>query len=215
MKERRMIRKTVVWLAALCLMLPALARAEAGEAVQMVKEVTEEVLSTLREDKDIRAGNTERAASLIENKVAPHFDFQRMTRLAIGSAWQKATPEQRDTLVKEFRTLLVRTYANAMTNYRDQKVIFKQASASNANGEVTVHSQVVRPGSQPVPVDYSLIQAAGDWKVFDVVISNISLVTNYRNNFTEEVSRGGVDGLIQSLHDKNRRLESNRTPASS
>lgn len=210
-----MIRKTVVWLAALCLMLPALACAEAGEAVQMVKEVTEEVLSTLREDKDIRSGNTERAASLIENKVAPHFDFQRMTRLAIGSAWQKATPEQRDTLVKEFRTLLVRTYANAMTNYRDQKVIFKQAAASNANDGVTVHSQVVRPGSQPVPVDYSLIQAAGDWKVFDVVISNISLVTNYRNAFTEEVNRGGIDGLIQSLRDKNRRLESNRTPASS
>lgn len=210
-----MIRKTVLWLATLCLLLPALARAESGEAVRMVKEVTEEVLSILREDKDIRSGNTARAVSVIENKVAPHFDFQRMTRLAVGQAWQKANPQQRDTLIKEFRTLLVRTYANSMTNYRDQKVIFKQASAANADGEITVHSQVVRPGSQPVPVDYSLTQAAGEWKVFDVAISNISLVTNYRTSFTEEVNRAGIDGLIQSLRDKNRRLETSQTPASS
>lgn len=210
-----MIRKTVLWLATLCILLPALALAEPGEAVQMVKEVTNEVLSILREDKDIRSGNSERAASVIETKVAPHFDFPRMTQLAVGQAWQKATPQQRDALVKEFRTLLVRTYANSMTNYRDQRVIFKQASASNNDGEVTVHSQVVQPGSQPVPVDYSLTQAAGQWKVFDVAISNISLVTNYRNSFTEAVNRGGIDGLIQSLRDKNRRLEGNSTPASS
>lgn len=179
----------------------------------LVKNVTEEVLSILREDKGIQSGNRQKAVALIEDKVAPHFDFTRMTSLAVGRAWRQADAGQRKALSGEFRTLLVRTYANSLTAYRDQTVSFQPSSKPGADGEVTVHSQIRKPGVRPISLDYSLAKSGDDWKVFDVSIASVSLVTNYRSTFAEEVSKGGLDGLLKSLQDKNRRHETAAPPA--
>lgn len=202
-----MIRKRLSWLLAAVLLASWLAPAAASEPETLVKGVTEEVLKILREDKGIQSGNRQRAVALIETKVAPHFDFARMTSLAVGRPWQQANAEQRRVLVGEFRSLLVRTYANALTSYRDQTVSFKPSPRQGAGDEVTVHSQINKPGGQPISLDYSLASAAGDWKVFDVAIAGVSLVTNYRNSFASEVGKGGIDGLIKTLQEKNRRSE--------
>jgi phospholipid transport system substrate-binding protein len=201
----RKYRKYLTWPLTVLLLAAGLARAEASAPEAMVKQVTEEVLTILRNDKDIQAGNRQRAAALIENKVAHHFDFARMTSLAVGRPWQQASAEQREALIGQFRTLLVRTYANSLTAYRNQTVSFKPSPAKAAGDEVTVRSEIKNPGGEPVSLDYSLARSGGDWKVFDVAVANVSLVTNYRSSFATEVGKGGVDGLIKSLQEKNRR----------
>lgn len=211
-----MTRDSLFWILPLLLLAPGVPRAESPAAEVtapevLVKNVTEEVLTILRQDKGIQSGNRQRAITLIENKVAPHFDFSRMTSLAVGRAWKQADPGQRKALTGEFHKLLVRTYANSLTAYRDQTVSFK-APAKGSGDEVVVRSQINKPGAQPIPLDYSLAKAEGGWKVFDVAVANISLVTNYRSSFAEEVDKGGVAGLIKSLQDKNRRGETS-TPA--
>lgn len=212
-----MNRKFLAWLLPLCLPLfflaSGVARAEATAPEALVKNVTEEVLSILREDKSIKSGNRQRAIALIENKVAPHFDFTRMTSLAVGRAWRQADAGQRKALTDEFHTLLVRTYANSLTAYRDQTVTFKPSAKPGEDGEVTVHSQINKPGAQPIPLDYSLSKSENGWKVFDVSVANVSLVTNYRGTFASEVNKGGLDGLLKALQEKNRRLEATVPPA--
>lgn len=200
-----MNRKCLIWLLPILVLAaqPVLAAESAPES--LVKNVTEEVLTILRNDKDIQAGNRQRAMALIETKVAPHFDFARMTSLAVGRPWQQANADQRKALIGEFRTLLVRTYANSLTAYRNQTVSFKPSPAKAAGDEVTVRSEINNPGGQAVSLDYSLARSDGGWKVFDVAIANVSLVTNYRSTFASEVGKGGVDGLIKSLQEKNRR----------
>lgn len=214
------------WLSAvfICfLSLPGLANAQSAAAErmaaessapdQLVKAVTEEVLRILRQDKDIQSGNTQRAMALIEKQVAPHFDFERMTRLAVGRAWQQADENQRAQLVREFHALLVRSYANSLTAYRDQSVSFKPL-AKTTGDQVVVRSQINKPGAQSIPLDYSLEKGEGGWKVFDVVIANISLVNNYRSSFASAVEKGGIDGLIKALQEKNRKGLSDQPPAS-
>lgn len=208
-----MLRKHLIRLLPLFFILPGFAGADSGSADALVKEVTTEVLSILREDKDIQSGNRQRATALIETKVAPHFDFPRMTGLAVGRAWQQADAEQRQALTGEFRTLLVRTYANALTAYRNQTVSFKPSPRAAGGNEVVVRSQINQPGGQPISLDYSLARAGNGWKVFDVVIADISLVTNYRSSFASEVSKGGIPGLLQALREKNRRLATAKSPA--
>jgi phospholipid transport system substrate-binding protein len=200
-----MNRKCMIWLLPFLVLAaqPVLAAESAPEL--LVKTVTEEVLNILRKDKDIQAGNRQRAMALIEAKVAPHFDFARMTSLAVGRPWQQADADQRKALIGEFRTLLVRTYANSLTAYRNQTVSFKPSPAKATGDEVTVRSEINNPGGQGVSLDYSLARSDGAWKVFDVAVANVSLVTNYRSTFASEVGKGGVDGLIKSLQEKNRR----------
>lgn len=194
------------------LLLPPGAQAqEAASAEALVKDVTNEVLKILREDKGIQTGDRQRAISVIETKVAPHFDFGRMTNLAVGAAWRRANADQQQELTREFRTLLVRTYANALTEYRNQTVAFRPARQGEA-GEVRVPCQINQPGGQPISLVYSLAKTGDDWKVFDVVIDNISLVTNYRSSFAAEVEKGGVDGLIKALQTKNRSLQKTPPP---
>lgn len=211
-----MIRNYLIWLLLVFFLAPAVARAEtqaeASAPDALVKNVTEEVLSILRKDKEIQSGDRQRAINLIETKVAPHFDFGRMTSLAVGRSWQQADAEQRKALTGEFRALLVRTYANSLTAYRDQTVSFKPAKPG-AGDEVTVRSQINKPGAQPIPLDYSLAKSEAGWKVFDVAISNISLVTNYRSTFASEVQKGGIAGLLKALQEKNRRREADTPPA--
>ncbi len=174
---------------------------------ELVRAVTNEVLEIVRADKAIQAGDTERVIELVDAKVLPHFDFRRMTMLAVGRDWRNATPEQQDRLTDAFRTLLVRTYSNALTQYRDQTIDFRPLRMAAGETRVQVRTEVRQPGGQPVGVDYMLEQKAdGSWKVFDVIVAGVSLVTNYRSSFAEEVRVGGVDGLIRSLEDKNRSL---------
>ena len=172
------------------------------------------MLTILREDKGIKAGNSKGAVVLIENKVAPHFDFPHMTSLAVGQAWQKADAGQRKALTDEFHTLLVRTYANSLTAFQEQKVSFKPLAEPSEGGEVTVRSQINKPGTQPITLDYSLTKSEDGWKVFDVTIANVSLVTNYRSTFASEMNKGGLDGLLKALQEKNHRNEAATSPAS-
>jgi len=173
---------------------------------ELVKSVTSEVIEILKTDKDIQAGDPRKAAQLIQEKVLPHFNFTRMTALAMGVNWRKATPEQRATLVEQFRTLLVRTYSTALTSYRDQVIEFAPLRMQPDDKDVTVRSQVRQPGAQPVTIDYRMHKTDDGWKVYDVAVGGVSLVTNYRDTFNSEVRNTGIDGLIKTLSDRNRQL---------
>ncbi|NMG74677.1 MlaC/ttg2D family ABC transporter substrate-binding protein [Aromatoleum diolicum] len=207
-----MIRQLRACLLTLPILLAPLApHAQETAPDALVKGVTEDVLSILREDKDLQAGNQKKAMTLIEEKIGPHFDFPRMTGLAVGQGWRQADPGQREALTREFRTLLVRTYANALTAYKNQTVSFKPAPRKAAEGDAMVRTQINQPGAAPISVDYRLGKAGAAWKVYDVAIDNVSLVTNYRNTFTAEIAKGGADGLIKVLQDKNSGAGSSRT----
>ena len=172
----------------------------------LAKSVTEDVLAVLRADKDIQAGNTKKVIELVENKVLPHFNFTRMTRLAVGANWRQASPEQQKVLTSEFRTLLVQTYAATLTAYRDQKVEFRPLRLQPTDTDVLVKTSIIQPAGKPVGVDYRMEKSDGGWKVYDVVVADLSLVQNYRGTFNAEVQKGGIDGLIKALADKNKQL---------
>lgn len=199
------MKKFVSLLFALCLAAPIAFAQQAPDA--MIKNMTEEVLSIVRQDKEIQGGNTQKAIDLVEAKVLPRFNFQRMTALAMGRDWNKATPEQKQKLAAEFKTLLVRTYSNALTSYRDQSVRYKAFKMQEGETDVVVRTEVIQPGSKPIQLDYSLEKADSSWQVYDVVVAGVSLVTNYRDTFTQEVRANGVDGLIQMLVNKNKQLD--------
>ncbi|MBL0168960.1 MAG: ABC transporter substrate-binding protein [Propionivibrio sp.] len=173
----------------------------------LIKKVTEDVLTIVRQDKDIQNGNTKKAIDLVETKVLPIFDFQRMTALAMGKDWNKATPEQKKRLSEEFKTLLVRTYSNALTGYRDQMVRYKPSKMQSGDTEVLVRTEVLKPGNKPIALDYALEKQADGWKVFDVIVAGVSLVTNYRDTFNQEVRANGIDGLIKMLVTKNNQMD--------
>lgn len=173
----------------------------------LVKRVTDEVLGIIRADKELQGGNSRRAIELVEQKVLPHFNFQHMTALAVGKDWRKATPAQQQKLAQEFKTLLVRTYSNALTGYKNQTVRYKPFKMNPGDSDVVVQTEITQAGSQSVHLDYSLEKLDGGWKVYDVVVGGISLVTNYRDQFAQEVRAGGIDGLVQTLLTKNKSLD--------
>jgi phospholipid transport system substrate-binding protein len=170
----------------------------------LVRSVSNDVLEIVRKDKDIQSGNLRKAVELAEAKVLPHFDFAHMTRLAVGKDWRKASPEQQKTLVDEFRTLLVRTYSKAFVEYRNQAINFKPFKMQPADTDVLVRTVVNSTSSNPVQIDYNLEKTEHGWKVYDIAVGGVSLVTNYRSSFAQEVSAGGIDGLIGSLRAKNK-----------
>ncbi len=176
----------------------------------MVKKITEDVLTIVRQDKDIQSGNTRKAIELVDAKVLPHFNFQRMTSLAMGRDWNKASPEQKTRLTEEFKILLVRTYSNALTSYRDQTLRYKPLRMQAGDTEVVVKTEVVQPGAKPIQLDYSLEKQDKSWKVYDVIVAGVSLVSNYRDTFNQEVRTNGVDGLIQMLANKNKQMETGK-----
>ncbi|QDF95722.1 hypothetical protein CJ010_03715 [Azoarcus sp. DD4] len=203
-----MIRRFLTLLLTLPLLFAPAALAAPGIAADvLVKGVTDEVLAILRQDKALQSGDRHKAVRLIDEKIAPHFDFHRMTSLAVGPTWRQTSFEQREALAREFRTLLVRTYANALTAYRDQTVSFKPTTGPREAGDVTVRSQINQPGATPIALDYRLSRNGDSWKVFDVAVDNVSLVTSYRGNFAAELGKGGPDGLIAALREQNRRFE--------
>jgi len=175
----------------------------------LAKTTTQEVLSILKTDKELKSGNLNKVYDLVEAKVLPHFDFDRMTQLAVGRHWQKATPQQKETLVHEFKNLLVRTYATSLTAFTNQTVEFKPLAMKPDETDVTVKTEVKQPGGQPIPIDYSMYKTDIGWKVYDVAIDGVSLVINYRASFGNTIRQSGVDGLIATLQAKSRNLQTN------
>jgi phospholipid transport system substrate-binding protein len=173
----------------------------------LVKQVTDEVLTVVRQDKDIQSGHTKKAIDLVETKVLPHFNFQHMTALAVAKDWKTATPEQKKRLTEEFKNLMVRTYSNSLTSYKNQTVIYKPTKLQGGETDVIVKTEILQPGSKAVQLDYALEKRSDGWKVYDVIVAGISLVTNYRETFSQEVRANGIDGLIQMLVTKNKQLE--------
>jgi len=195
--------KTVLFF--LFALVASIAVAQAPAPDVLVKTITDEVAATIAKDKDIQAGDTIKAAELIEAKIVPHFDFTRMARLAMGRNWRAATPEQQKQIADEFKTLLVRTYSTALVNYKGQPINYKPLRAKPEDDEVTVRSDV-KPsgGGQPVEIDYEMEKTPAGWKIYDVKVGGVSLVTTYRDTFASEVRERGIEGLIKSLAAKNR-----------
>jgi len=197
-----MTRTVACALLLLALLTPPALAQEAPDA--MVKRVAEDVLATIRADKDIQAGNQGKIRQVMESKLVPNFDFPRMTALAMGRNWRSATPEQQKQLTDQFRSLLVRTYSGALANYRDNTMEYKPLRMNPGDTEVVVRTEVKRAGQAPVQIDYSMEKVGDGWKAYDVVVAGVSLVTTYRDEFNDAVKTSGVDGLIKTLESKNR-----------
>jgi len=172
----------------------------------LVKSVSSEVLEDIRNDKALRSGDIDRLQKLIDDKVAPYVDFERMTRLSVGRGWRAATADQREALMREFRTLLVRTYSGALSHVTDHQVKMGPFRSQPGETDVVVRTQVVPSAGEPLQLDYRLEKTDAGWKIYDVNILGVSLVENFKNSFASEISQGGVDGLIKSLTDRNRQL---------
>jgi phospholipid transport system substrate-binding protein len=196
-----MFRRLLISLIAAAVPLAAFAQ-EAPDA--LVKRVSDELLQLVRNDKDLAAGNQRKVVEVAEQKVLPHFDFERMTRLAVGRNWQQASDAQKQALVKEFRTMLVRTYSSSLSAYRNQTIQVKPLQMGAQDKDTTVRTAVIQPGGPPIPIDYSMEKGdQGAWKVYDVVIDGASLVTTYRSSFNDQIQKGGIDGLVKTLQERN------------
>ena len=169
----------------------------------LIKRVATDVLATLKADKDIQAGNKKKLFELIDGRIAGNFNFTRMAGLAMGRNWSKATPEQQKALSGEFKTLLIRTYSGALSNYQNHVMDFKPVRMQPTDTDVTVRTTVTAPGGQPIAIDYSMELNAGAWKAYDVIVGGVSLVTNYRDEFNNVIRDSGVDGLVKTLVAKN------------
>ena len=174
---------------------------EAPDAI--VRKNTNEILAAIKADKDLVAGNQKKIEKLADEKVLPYFNFVRMTQLAVGRNWRDANDAQKKSLIDEFRTLLVRTYSTSLTQFRNQTIDVKPLKVAAADTEVVVKTQVNQPGGQAIPIDYSMEKSGDAWKVYDVLIDGVSLVTNYRSSFNTEIQKSGIDGLIKSLTERN------------
>ena len=192
-----------LFLSALFLALPALAQQKQLGPDELVKQVTDDVLNSIKSDKQLAAGDKQKALKLAEEKVLPHIDFAEATRLAVGRAWRQATPEQRKQLVDEFRRMLVRTYANAIGPYEGQTMKISPSRQKPEDDEATVRAQFVRAGGKPVQLEYQMRKTKEGWKVYDIVVEGVSLVLTYRSEFDAVVKQQGIDGLIKRLAEKN------------
>lgn len=197
-----MMRKFALSLTALLLMTAMVNRAAAQMAPDaLVKSTADEVLAVIKTNKDRRA-----LVDVVEKKVLPNFDFQAMTRMAVGRHWREASPTQQQSLENAFRTLLVTTYTQALmqNTSAQQSVEVRPLAVKPADDDVTVKTVVRDSASKPIAIDYRLTKAGSGWKVYDVVVENLSLVTNYRGSFSSEIGKSGIDGLIKSLEAKNK-----------
>ena len=182
----------------------ASAQQEAPDA--LVKRVSQEILDLAKTDQQIQAGNQQRIMEIVQSKIIPYVNFQRMTAMASGRYWREATPEQQAALTSEFRTLLVFTYSGAITQIRNQKLDFKPLRADPDDTEVEVRTSVIQPRGEAMQLNYRLEKTANGWKIYDVNILGAWLVETYKGSFATEISKGGIDGLIKTLSDRNRRL---------
>jgi phospholipid transport system substrate-binding protein len=211
----RLIRTLLLSLttALLPLVLPT-AACSADEAPDvLVKRISEEILEIARNDQQIKAGNQQRIMEVVQSKIIPYVNFQRMTAMAAGRFWREATPEQQAQLTSEFKTLLVYTYSGAISQVRNQKLEFKPLRAAAEDTEVEVRSSVVQPRGEPIQLNYRLEKTPNSWKIYDVNILGAWLVETYKGSFAAEIGRGGIDGLIKTLAERNKRLAANPPPA--
>ena len=173
----------------------------------LVRAVSQDVLTTIKADKDLRSGNIVKINALVETRILPYVDFSRMTASAVGRHWNAASTEQKQKITAEFRQLLVFTYAGALSEVRDQTIRFRPTRIAPEDTEAEVRSQVVQPrGGDPMQLDYRLVKEGAVWKIVDLNVLGIWLVETYRASFNAEVNKGGIDGLIKTLVDKNATL---------
>jgi len=197
--------RIAVWLSAAALAFSAAAvQAQAMKSPDaLIKEVSTDVLDTVKADNSIRAGDVQKVIALVDAKVMPYVDFQRMTASAVGRYWRQATPEQQKRLQDEFKILLVRTYSGALAQVKDQTVSLKPMRSSPEDNEVVVRSEV-RGKGDPIQLDYRLEKTPAGWKIYDVNVLGVWLVENYRNSFAQEIGANGIDGLIAKLAERNK-----------
>ncbi|CAN4266699.1 Ttg2D ABC-type transport system involved in resistance to organic solvents, auxiliary component [Methylophilaceae bacterium] len=176
----------------------------------LVKQTADDVLAIVKNDKDIQAGNQQKLFAVVEEKILPNFDFDRVCRMVLGKNWKSASPEQQAFFQKEFRSLLLRTYATALGKYRDQVIEYRPMQTDASEKNVTVKTQIIQKGGQPIAVDYSLVKGPAGWKVYDITIESVSLVTNYRSQFSSEIRQNGIDSLNKKLADKNAAADEKR-----
>lgn len=177
----------------------------------LVKRISSEVLDTAKADKDIQGGNLKRITALVEEKIIPYVNFEHMTSLAVGRHWREASDAQKMQLQTQFRSLLVSTYAGALSQVRDQKIEFSPLRASPADTDVEVRSQVIQSRGDPIQISYRMEKLATGWKIYDVNVLGAWLIEAYKGNFSSEIDKGGIDGLIKTLTAKNKSLASRTT----
>jgi len=175
----------------------------------LARNTTNDVIRIVKQDKELRSGNTKKMYDLVEGKILPHFDFEQMTRLAVGKNWSQASQEEQAALVGEFRTLLVRTYSASLSSVSDYQIDFKPLRMRPSDTDVMVRTEVSKPGAPPIPIDYRMEKQSDSWKVYDVLVDNVSLVTVYRNSFNSGVRRVGIAGLVSSLARRNKSVNKN------
>ena len=175
---------------------------------ELVRKTADDVISTIKQDKDIQAGDTNKIYKLAEEKILPNFDFERISRLVLGKAWRKATDKQKTEFKYEFKNLLLRTYAVALSKYKDQKIEYKPLRMKPTDEIVKVKTEIIQSGGQPIDVDYALAKKDDGWLVIDIIIEGVSLVTNYRSQFASEIKKNGMDSLIIELAKKNKTNDS-------
>lgn len=192
---------------AVAMTFAATATAAAHEAPDvLVKRISEEVMAIAKSDKEIQSGNSRRVQEIVEEKILPHVDFQRMTSLAAGRHWREATPDQRKQLTTEFRSLLVYTYSGAISQIRDQKLEYRPMRADPADTEVIVNTQVLQSRGEPIQLSYRLAKSPNGWKIYDINVLGAWLVETYKSSFASEIGKTGIDGLIKTLSEKNKKL---------
>lgn len=170
---------------------------------ELVQKITNDVLAAVKSDKELAAGDKQKAIRLAEEKVLPYVDFEYATRLAVGRAWRQASAEQRKELVTQFRNMLVRTYSNSISAYQGQALKVLPSRGKDEPDEATVRTQFLRAGGQPLPIDFAMHKVSGGWKVYDITVEGVSLVLTYRSEFDAIVKQQGIDGLIKTLTQKN------------
>jgi phospholipid transport system substrate-binding protein len=208
-----MLRSFIAALAFSLAGLAGIAQAADTPPDVLTRTTTQEVLAVLKQDRDIRSGDMSRVYQLVEAKILPNFDFNRMTQLAVGKNWPRANAQQKQALVAEFRNLLVRTYSTSLAAFSNQTVEFKPFSMRPGDEDVVVRTEIRQPGGQPIPIDYNMYKTAFGWKVYDVSIDSVSLVTNYRASFAATIRQNGIDGLIKTLADQSARAAASGKPA--
>ena|SRR5882672_5003809 len=177
--------------------------ASTGAPDELVRSLSTEVLEAIKKDKSLQSGDFGKLQQLVDEKILPYVNFDKMTQLAVGRGWRQATPEQRQALSREFRTLLVRTYSGAMSQVRDHQVKMLPFRGQSQD-DVVVRTQIVAPRGDPIQLDYRLEKTEAGWKIYDVNVLGVWLVENYKNSFASEINQGGIDGLIKSLSQRNR-----------
>lgn len=209
------ILKKILGLTGFCFALLGAGFAQAQEAPDaLVKRISTEVLDIAKTDKEIQRGSMQRVLQVVEEKVFPHVNFQRMTALAAGRHWRDASPEQRKQLTEEFRSLLVYTYSGAIAQVKDERIEFRPSRFSPSDTDVEIRTQVIQSRGEPLPLSYRLHQTQDGWKIYDVNVLGAWLIETYRGNFNTEISSGGIDGLIKSLKERNQRLANNSASGS-